>query len=68
MNSKELKKFLEAQKLQIYYLLNKNETFIFFNGVTNFKMKYNEDNILLAENLNYSNSAYAGVESVLKHN
>ena len=68
MNSKELKKFLEAQKLQTYYLLNKNETFIFFNGIAKFKMKYNEDNILLAKNLNYTNSAYAGVESVLKHN
>lgn len=59
MNSKELKKFLEAQKLQTYYLLNKNETFIFFNGIAKFKMKYNEDNILLAKNLNYPNSAYA---------
>lgn len=59
MNSKELKKFLEAQKLQTYYLLNKNETFIFFNGIVKFKMKYNEDNILLAKNLNYPNSAYA---------
>lgn len=59
MNSKELKKFLEAQKLQTYYLLNKNESFVFFNGVTNFKMKYNEDNILLAKNLNYPNSAFA---------
>lgn len=29
MNSKELKKFLEAQKLQTYYLLNKNESFVF---------------------------------------
>ena len=55
MNSKELKKFLEAQKLQTYYLLNKNESFVFFNGIA----KYNEDNILLAKNLNYPNSAYA---------
>ena len=53
MNSKELKKFLEAQKLQTYYLLNKNESFVFFNGIAKFKMKYNEDNILLAKNLNY---------------
>lgn len=59
MNSKELKKFLEAQKLQTYYLLNKNESFIFFNGIAKFEMKYNEDNILLAKNLNYPNSAYA---------
>ena len=59
MNSKELKKFLEAQKLQTYYLLNKNESFVFFNGIAKFKMKYNEDNILLAKNLNYPNSAYA---------
>ena len=59
MNSKELKKFLEAQKLQTYYLLNKNESFIFFNGIASFEMKYNEDNILLAKNLNYPNSAYA---------
>ena len=59
MNSKELKKFLEAQKLQTYYLLNKNESFVFFNGITSFEMKYNEDNILLAKNLNYPNSAFA---------
>ena len=59
MNSKELKKFLEAQKLQTYYLLNKNESFIFFNGIASFEMKYNEDNILLAKNLNYPNSAFA---------
>ena len=59
MNSKELKKFLEAQKLQTYYLLNKNESFVFFNGIAKFKMKYNEDNILLSKNLNYPNSAYA---------
>ena len=59
MNSKELKKLLEAQKLQTYYLLNKNESFIFFNGVTNFEMQYNEDNILLAKNLHYKDSAYA---------
>ena len=59
MNSKELKKFLEAQKLQTYYLLNKNQSFVFFNGIAKFKMKYNEDNILLAKNLNYPNSAYA---------
>lgn len=59
MNSKELKKLLEAQKLQTYYLLNKNESFIFFNGVTDFEMQYNEDNILLAKNLHYKDSAYA---------
>jgi hypothetical protein len=58
MNSKELKKFLEAQKLQTYYLLNKNESFIFFNGIASFEMKYNEDNILLAKKLNYPNSAF----------
>lgn len=54
MNSKELKKFLEAQKLQTYYLLNKNETFIFFNGIAKFKMKYNEDNILFSTEPLYS--------------
>ena len=49
MNTKEMKKLLEAQKLQTYFLLNKNEVFVFFNGTTNFEMKYNEDNILLAK-------------------
>ena len=47
MNTKELKKLLEAQKLQTYFLLNKNETFTFFNGFVNLEMKYDEDNILL---------------------
>ena len=47
MNTKELKKLLEAQKLQTYFLLNKNETFTFFNGLVNLEMKYDEDNILL---------------------
>lgn len=59
MNSKEFKKLLDAQKLQTYYLLNKNESFIFFNGIANFEIQYNEDNILLAKNLNYPNSAYS---------
>ena len=59
MNSNELKKLLEAQKLQTYFLLNKNETFNFFNGVANFEMKYNEDNTLLAKNLNYSETSYS---------
>ena len=59
MNTKEMKKLLEAQKLQTYFLLNKNEVFVFFNGTTNFEMKYNEDNILLAKNLHYADSVYA---------
>ena len=41
MNSKELKNFLEAQKLQTYYLLNKNESFVFFNGIA--KLQYLEE-------------------------
>lgn len=59
MNTKEMRKLLEAQKLQTYFLLNKNEVFVFFNGTTNFEMKYNEDNILLAKNLHYADSVYA---------
>ena len=58
MNKKELKDILNAQKVQLYLLSDKNRSLIYFNGLTNLKLKYNEDNILIAKNMNYPDLGY----------
>lgn len=58
MNKKELKDILNAQKVQLYLLTDKNRSLIFFNGLANLKLKYNKDNMLIAKNMNYPDLGY----------
>lgn len=58
MNKKELKDILNAQKVQLYLLTDKNRSIIYFNGLANLKLKYNENNILIAKNMNFPDLDY----------
>ena len=58
MNKKELKDILNAQKVQLYLLTDKNRSIIYFNGLANLKLKYNENNILIAKNMNFPDLGY----------
>lgn len=58
MNKKELKDILKAQKVQLYLLTDKNRSLIYFNGLAKLKLKYNEDNILIAKNMNFPDLGY----------
>lgn len=58
MNKKELKDILNAQKVQLYLLTDKNRNIIYFNGLANLKLKYNENNILIAKNMNFPDLGY----------
>ena len=58
MNKKELKDILNAQKIQLYLLTDKNRSIIYFNGLANLKLKYNENNILIAKNMNFPDLGY----------
>ena len=58
MNKKELKDILNAQKVQLYLLTDKNRSIIYFNGLANLKLKYNENNILIAKNMNFPDLSY----------
>lgn len=58
MNKKELKDILNAQKVQLYLLTDKNRSLIYFNGLANLKLKYNENNILIAKNMNFPDLGY----------
>ena len=58
MNKKELKDILNAQKVQLYLLTDKNRSLIYFNGLANLKLKYNENNILIAKNMNFPDLEY----------
>lgn len=58
MDKKELKDILNAQKIQLYLLSDKSRSLIFFNGLTNLKLKYDKDNRLIAKNMNYPDLGY----------
>ena len=58
MNKKELKDILKAQKVQLYLLTDKNSSLIYFNGLAKLKLKYNENNILIAKNMNFPDLGY----------
>jgi hypothetical protein len=58
LNKKELKDILNAQKVQLYLLTDKNRSIIYFNGLANLKLKYNENNILIAKNMNFPDLGY----------
>lgn len=58
MNKKELKDILKAQKVQLYLLTDKNRSLIYFNGLAKLKLKYNENNILIAKNMNFPDLGY----------